>query len=149
MRVSSVKIPGRFKRFGSLEIQELGVDVDLVVMLGPNGTGKSSVFDAVLEWARSQGRRKKSNFSNDYFDSETGTFGRPQVILHNSDASGSSEPLGPLVHVRTAHRNTPDVLANSVQKQEDFRRRNSRMTETDAVSVSTTSGSSRVSFPVL
>ena len=134
MRVSSVKIPGRFKRFGSLEIQELGVDVDLVVMLGPNGTGKSSVFDAVLEWARSQGRRKKSNFSNDYFDSETGTFGRPQVILHNSDASGSSEPLGPLVHVRTAHRNTPDVLANSVQKQEDFRRRNSldRMTETDA-----------------
>ena len=45
-----------------------------------------------------------------------------------------SEPLGPLVHVRTAHRNTPDVLANSIQKQEDFRRRNplDRMVETDA-----------------
>ena len=134
MRISDVRIPGRFKRFGSLEIQGLGADVELVVMLGPNGTGKSSVFDAFLEWARSQGKRRRNNFSNDYFDSETGTFGKPEVILHDSDASGPPEPLGPLVHVRTAHRNTPDVLANSVQKQDDFRRRNplDRMTETDA-----------------
>ena len=48
MRVSEVRIPGKFKRFGSLEIQELGAEVELVVMLGPNGSGKSSVFDAFL-----------------------------------------------------------------------------------------------------
>ena len=54
MRVSEVRIPGKFKRFGSLEIQALGIDVELVVMLGPNGTGKSSVFDAFLEWARAR-----------------------------------------------------------------------------------------------
>ena len=133
MRVSELRIPGRFKRFGSLEIQALGADVELVVMLGPNGSGKSSIFDAFLEWARDQGRRRRSNFSNDYFDSETGTFGRPEVILHDSNASESSEPLGPLVHVRTAHRNTPDVLADSIEKQEDFRRRDplDRMVETD------------------
>ena len=134
MRVSHVRIPGRFKRFGSLEIEGLGGDVELVVMLGPNGTGKSSVFDALLEWARAQGKRRKNNFANEYFDSETGTFGKPEVILHDSDASVPPEPLGPLVHVRTAHRNTPDVLANTIQKQEDFRRRNplDRMVETDA-----------------
>ena len=134
MRVSEIRIPGRFKRFGSLEIQALDVNVELVVMLGPNGTGKSSVFDAILEWARSQGKRRRTNFSNDYFDSETGSFGRPEVILHDNSAPGSSEQLGQLVHVRTAHRNTPDVLANSIQKQEDFRRRNplDRMVETDA-----------------
>ena len=133
MRVSDVRIPGRFKRFGSLEIHELGADVELVVMLGPNGSGKSSVFDAVLEWARTQGKRRRSNFSNGYFDSDMGMFGMPEVILHDRDASGPSEPLGPLVHVRTAHRNTPDVLANSIEKQEDFRRRNpiDRMVETD------------------
>ena len=134
MRVSELRIPGRFKRFGSLEIQALGVDVELVVMLGPNGSGKSSVFDAFLEWARAQGRSRGRDFANDYFDSETGTFGRPEVILHDSNTSGSLEPAGPLVHVRTAHRNTPDVLADSIEKQEDFRRRHSvtRMTETDA-----------------
>ena len=48
--------------------------------------------------------------------------------------SGSSQPLGPLVHVRTAHRNTPDVLEGSIARQEDFRRRTpfDRMVETDA-----------------
>ena len=134
MRVSEVRIPGRFKRFGTLDIQGLGAGVELVVMLGPNGSGKSSVFDAFLVWARGAGRRQRNTISNDYFDFQAGTLTEPEIILHNSDASGSSEPLGSLVHVRTAHRNTPDVLANSVQKQEDFRRRNSLdlMTETDA-----------------
>ena len=117
MRVSDVRIPGKFKRFGSLEIQELGADVELVVMLGPNGSGKSSVFDAFLQWARAKGRRQRSDFSNDYFDSEMGIFGTPEVIFHDNDASDLSEPLGPLVHVRTAHRNTPDVLADSIEKQ--------------------------------
>ena len=133
MRVSEVRIPGKFKRFGSLEIQGLGADVELVVLLGPNGSGKSSVFDAFLEWARARGRRRRANFSNDYFDYETGNYGRPEVILHDSNGSGSSEPLGPLVHVRTAHRNTPDVLAGSIQKQDEFRRRRplDRMVETD------------------
>ena len=134
LRISEVKIPGRFKRFGSLEIQALDPDVELVVMLGPNGSGKSSVFDAFLEWARAQGRRRRITVPGDYFDSELGTYGTPQVIPHVNGAPGSSGPLGPLVHVRTAHRNTPDVLANSIQKQEDFRRRVSldRMADTDA-----------------
>ena len=133
MRVSALKIPGRFKRFGSLEVKELGPAAKLVVMLGPNGSGKSSVFDAFLQWARQQGRRTRNNVSNNYFDSETGAFGSPEVALHNVNGSGSTGQLGPLVHVRTAHRNTPDVLANSVQKQEEFRRRHSfdRMTDTD------------------
>ena len=134
MRVSEVRIPGRFKRFGSLEIQELGADVELVVMLGPNGSGKSSVFDAFLEWARAHGKTTGGGISADYFDSETGTYGNPEVILHDNHTVGDSEPLGPLVHVRTAHRNTPDVLTDSIEKQQDFRLRYSfdRMTDTDA-----------------
>ena len=134
MRVSDVKIPKRFKRFGSLKIQELGPDVELVVMLGPNGSGKSSVFDALLVWARSKGRSRRRNVSNDYFEFETGNFGMPEVTLHDIDATGSSERLGPLVHVRSAHRNTPDVLSDSIEKQRDFRSRNTfdRMVDTDS-----------------
>ena len=132
MRVSDVRIPGKFKRFGSLEIQALGPDVDLVVMLGPNGTGKSSVFDAFLQWARTQGKPSRRGISGEYFDLETATLVTPEIILHDAN-SDTSEPLGPLVHVRTAHRNTPDVLSNSVEKQKDFRQRSrlDRMVETD------------------
>ena len=94
MRVSDVRIPGKFKRFGSLEIQGLGVNVELVVMLGPNGSGKSSVFDAFLEWARAEGRQQRDAISDDYFDSETGTHGRPEIILHchSPGSIGQSSP---------------------------------------------------------
>ncbi len=135
VRVSHVSIPGPFKRFGSLEIQSVGPEIDLVVMLGPNGSGKSSVFDAFLEWARSQGRPLRRSISSVYFESETGSYGRPEVVLHETPTPMTHpEPVGPMVHVRTAHRNTPDVLASVVEKQPDFRSRTSlqRMAETDA-----------------
>ena len=103
-------------------------------MLGPNGSGKSSVFDALLQWARHMGRRQLRTISDDYFDFEAGTVSSPEVDLHNIDDSTSTELIGSLVHVRSAHRNTPDVLADSIQKQEDFRQRYSvdRMVDTDA-----------------
>ena len=134
MRVSSITIPGRFKRFGSLEINSIGAEVKLVVMLGPNGSGKSSVFDAFLQWARTQGRNSRDSVARNYFDSQTGDFGQPAVEPHKSNAEGRP---GPLVHVRTAHRNTPDVLTRSVNRQSDFRARASvdRMTETDSALV--------------
>ena len=123
MRVSEVKIAGRFKRFGSLEITGLSADVELVVMLGPNGSGKSSVFDAFLQWARQQGRPARRNVSSTYFDSETGAFGQPVIIPHAAADGVHSGGLGSLLHVRTAHRNTPDVVAKTVEKQPDFRQR--------------------------
>lgn len=131
MRVSSVSIPGRFKRFGSLEIDSIGPGVELVVMLGPNGSGKSSVFDAFLHWSRNRGRGSRRGVEGHYFDSETGQFGEPEIATHEADVGG---PLGSLVHVRTAHRNTPDVLTRSVERQPDFRGHANidRMTESDA-----------------
>ena len=35
-----------FKRFTELEIKEIPVEAKLVVLSGPNGCGKSSIFDA-------------------------------------------------------------------------------------------------------
>ena len=45
MRLQSVQIKN-FKRFVDLTIQNLPPDAKLVVLLGPNGCGKSSLFDA-------------------------------------------------------------------------------------------------------
>ena len=144
MRVFRLKIPKTFKRFGSLEITGLGPEVELVVMLGPNGSGKSSVFDALLVWARQTGRRPLRRFPNESFSSEGGLFGTPQIELHPSP--GTSRPR-PQLHVRTAHRNTPDVLSSSVKKQKKFDQdtRLDRMIETDRARLGTTNGSQPVS----
>ena len=131
MRLSSLKIPNSFKRFGSLEITGLGPEVELVTMLGPNGSGKSSVFDALLVWARRAGRPQIRHFPKEYFDAEAGLVGIPQIELHSSP--GTSQP-GPQLHVRTAHRNTPDVLSSAVQKPKRFDQdvRLDRMIDTDS-----------------
>jgi AAA15 family ATPase/GTPase len=44
MRVQDVHLKN-FKRFSDLTISDLPAQTRLVVMAGPNGTGKSSVFD--------------------------------------------------------------------------------------------------------
>ena len=46
MKIKSIKLKD-FKRFTDLTIKDLPETAKLVVMIGPNGCGKSSVFDAL------------------------------------------------------------------------------------------------------
>jgi hypothetical protein len=51
MRVTSVVLRD-FKRFKNLTIKNLPETAKLVMLVGPNGCGKSSVFDGFLQWQR-------------------------------------------------------------------------------------------------
>ena len=46
MKIASIHLQN-FKRFTDLKIQNIPATAKLVVLLGPNGCGKSSVFDAL------------------------------------------------------------------------------------------------------
>ena len=50
MKIKSIKLKD-FKRFTDLSIERLPETAKLVVMIGPNGCGKSSVFDALNAYA--------------------------------------------------------------------------------------------------
>ena len=53
MRVKDIRAQ-RFRRFSDLHINDLPSTARLVVLLGINGTGKTSVFDAFNHWKRQQ-----------------------------------------------------------------------------------------------
>ncbi|WP_419552019.1 AAA family ATPase [Candidatus Poriferisodalis sp.] len=134
MRIEGMQIDGPFKRFGSLRMSSISATTELVVMLGPNGSGKSSVFDAFLSWARDHGRAARGRISDTYFNAEATAVGRPQLKFHESEADADGTPVGRRIHLRTAHRNTPEVVTNEVQKVNKLGESNrlDRMIETDS-----------------
>jgi AAA15 family ATPase/GTPase len=53
MRISQISFKN-FKRFTDLEIAEISHSAKLVLLVGPNGCGKSSVLDGLHHWNRAQ-----------------------------------------------------------------------------------------------
>ena len=56
MKIKEVHID-KFKRFTNLTIKNIPQNAKLVMLLGPNGCGKSSLFDAFKTWNRIRSRK--------------------------------------------------------------------------------------------
>ncbi len=67
MRIASLKLQN-FKRFTDLEIKNIPNAAKLVSLIGANGSGKSSIFDA-FEWMRRSGQfqNSKIDLNTQYF----------------------------------------------------------------------------------
>lgn len=103
-----------FKRFIDLSITGLPTDTDLVVMAGPNGTGKSSVFDGFRTW---QGRHLGSLTDPLYFDKAGGDHGvqlTERVQVQFDEAVSDVEAAKRAIYVRTAYRHEPDFTTSSI-----------------------------------
>lgn len=109
MKVKDIHLHN-FKRFADLKIMDIQPTVKLVVLLGPNGCGKSSLFDAAMV---KSGELKQEGlfYEHDY---------------HSHKASGVALPISPVInfhgdvharkaiYVRTAYRNEPVVEIGSL-----------------------------------
>ena len=65
MKIASMHLQN-FKRFTDLKIQNIPATAKLVVLLGPNGCGKSSLFDA-LHYKSYEYRQLGRNEDADYY----------------------------------------------------------------------------------
>ena len=105
MRIASVQLKN-FKRFTDLVIRDIPESAKLVVVVGPNGCGKSSLFDAFIQWYRGAAGfvrrddplyfKKDASLAFEWGQSA-------KLTLHN----GAVPKKGSL-YVRTAYRNDPD-----------------------------------------
>ncbi len=105
MRIQSVHLKN-FKRFTDLFVHDIPSTAKLVLVVGPNGCGKSSLFDAFLHWYR-----YKAGFGAHgdelYFRKDSqqpfGWDHTVEVTLH-----GNVQVTRGSLYIRTAYRNDPD-----------------------------------------
>lgn len=121
MRVRSIKLRN-FKRFASLDIDEIPETTRLVVLAGPNGLGKSSLFDAFRLWLGQVGSRGWMPDSA-YYDrvaiqpeARSSLTALPDIAFHGKHPPLHSNNARKTFYLRTAHRNDPDLDLNVLSK---------------------------------
>jgi predicted ATPase len=114
-RIHAVK----FRRFADLTV-ELDGTPKLVVLAGPNGVGKSSLFDALKLWHGLGGGGGGWQGDPSYW--LKGGVGQiaPENVAVSFHEADSIEPGTPdffkAIYIRTAYRNDPDFTISQIQK---------------------------------
>ncbi|WP_186069227.1 AAA family ATPase [Burkholderia gladioli] len=115
MKISKIKLDN-FRRFTDLSVEDLSETTRLVVLAGPNGCGKSSLFDALflkyrqdcgLGWSNDGGYYHKGEFK----DGEPIAKGI-SIELHGSEERFTKGNL----YIRSAYRNDPDFNATTLNR---------------------------------
>ena len=115
MKLDTVRIR-QFRRFTDLTVQSIAPTVRLIVLVGPNGCGKSSFFDALYTWRRWHAQIDHS-WDHEYHD-KTGFLGpgklgnRVELGFHGQDAHEPKKTF----YVRSAYRNSPDLQIHQLNR---------------------------------
>ncbi len=124
MKIKEIKL-SEFKRFTELRITDIPETAKLVILVGPNGCGKTSIFEGLNHWYKYKGFNKANNkdyyLKKEYEDiPSSGAWYNNRVTIDFYDANLSNqEDIQGSFYFRTAHRNEPDFTTDKLSKQEN------------------------------
>lgn len=113
MRITRIQLKN-FKRFTDLVIRDIPESAKVVVLVGPNGCGKSSVFDAITTWFRIKAGTGFNSDQSYYRKDSTESFDWNRSI--DITLAGGQIPSKESVYFRTAYRNDPDFMVGTIQR---------------------------------
>lgn len=124
MRIKSIKIKD-FKRFTDLTIQNIPQTAKLVVLVGPNGCGKTSLFEAFNQWYRNKGWNVSTS-DNFYFSKITlnekiknhSFYVENKILIDFYDLiqNISQSQIRGKFYFRSAYRNDPDFSVSKLSR---------------------------------
>ena len=117
MRIRSIHLED-YKRFTNLTIDGIPETAKLVILVGPSGSGKSSLFEAINAWGK--------DYSSVSYDPEYHKKDGQPAARRSSTPFGSlgvtikaenpPSNLGEACYIRSAYRHTPKFSVSTVQK---------------------------------
>ena len=113
MKIKSIRL-ANFKRFKELTISGLPETAKLVLLVGENGCGKSSLFDALHSQFNGRHSAYKDYYTRSSLGESVGSVARNSTVNVSFHVEGYNPRKA--VYVRSAHRNTPDFAHNSFSK---------------------------------
>ncbi len=125
MKIKTIKIK-KFKRFTDLTITGIPESARLIILVGPNGSGKTSLFEAFNYWYNLKAfstiatnydyLEKKLNFDIPEIKNHQQ---QVEIEFHNPFSIGNQEQVKGKFYFRTAYRNEADFTIKNLNKQYD------------------------------
>lgn len=115
MRVAAIELKN-YKRFTHLVVRDIPDTAKLVVVVGPNGCGKSSLFSGMLHWYRNlQNTHTQATIDELFHRKDKDAQYEMRSAAKVSFADGEAWRAG-CVYVRSAYRNDPDFSVDTLSR---------------------------------
>ena len=131
MKIKKVEL-NNFKRFTHLSVEDIPETTKLVVLVGPNGSGKTSFMESMNHYYKYAGYRDVGDCNYLSKSENVELLDRRNWYNHASklvniefydialpNAVGDSDDIKGHFYFRSAYRNEPDFQIDSMQKQQD------------------------------
>lgn len=119
MKIKQIHLE-QYKRFTDLSIQGIPESTKLVVLLGPNGCGKSSLFDAFKTWHLMNGYSRVigEDYCKKDIHERRSSYELVNINFYRDMSSVSQADKRQFFYFRTAYRNSPNITISALSKVE-------------------------------
>ena len=121
MKIKEIKL-NKFKRFSDLTITGIPETAKLILLVGPNGCGKTSIFEAFNHWYKNKAfyNRGEQNYylkegDKEFLNDSHWYDNRVKIEAYDFSSQNSEEIKGKY-YFRSAHRNEPDFTTSQLTK---------------------------------
>jgi predicted ATP-dependent endonuclease of OLD family len=104
-----------FRRFTDIEIADIPATAKLVILAGPNGNGKSSLFDAFMRFM--DNHTGLSGWTADFHGKNTGdVVAQPNQVGVEFHETTMPQDWRKIFYIRSAYRNEPEFSGSTIQQ---------------------------------